>query len=515
MRAVERRANLAVVEGARSRVHHGTCPDALDQEGAPVSDWRRASVLGHTRYETIRREQALAVRHATGPGGLALVDGQAGTGKSYTIGAIRECYETAGHTVIGLAPTNAVAQDMQRDGFRRAATAHSELFALNNDRKRWDGRTVVVVDEAAMLDTKLTAMLATHAHNAGAKLILVGDDRQLSSIERGGMFGALKDRHGAAALTEVTRQYKNDDRRAASMMAEGNFHDALAMYDAKGGIRWTRTQDEARKALVEQWATDAVVAPKKSRFVFAYTNVDAAQLNADLREVRRARCELGADHQLNTVHGRLAFATGDRVQLTGAEKKSGLYNGSAGVIEAINGTRLTVKLDGKKGRTIQFDAAEFGKFQHGYAGTIYRGQGRTLDQTYLYHSEHWRSAASYVALTRHRDKAELFVARHTARDLRQLARQMARIDDRRAACQFYQIEDTEPVRPMTPRGLAASFSNPVSKARDDEDRATAREANHRPLTEHQAERLHRLADEVARESGPDPGRPANGNERDR
>ena len=69
---------------------------------------------------------------------------------------------------------------------------------------------------------------------------------------------------------------------------------------------------------------------------------------------------------------------------------------------------------------------------------IYKGQGRTLDQTYLYHSEHWRSAASYVALTRHRDKAEVFVARNTAADLKELARQMARVDNRKAASHYYQ-----------------------------------------------------------------------------
>ena len=79
-----------------------------------------------------------------------------------------------------------------------------------------------------------------------------------------------------------------------------------------------------------------------------------------------------------------------------------------------------MKLDGKQPKTITFDAASFDQFRHGYAGTIYQGQGRTLDQTYLYHSEHWRSAASYVALTRHRDKAELFVARNTADDVNQL-----------------------------------------------------------------------------------------------
>ena len=302
--------------------------------------------------------------------------------------------------------------------FATARTVHSELFALNNGRRQWDSRTVVMVDEAAMIDTKLMAELTAHAREAGAKLILVGDDRQLASIDRGGMFGALKDRYGAAALTEVTRQHKDEERRAASMMAEGNFADALAIYEEKGAIHWTRTQDEARAALVEHWAKDSAAAPDKSRFVFAYTNADVAQLNADLRAVRRQRGELGADHELPTAEGRQAFAAGDRIQFTGTDKKLGLYNGAAGTVTGIEGNadhRAARRHGG--GRSVTFDAAEFQSFRHGYAGTIYKGQGRTLDQTYLYHSEHWRSAASYVALTRHRDKAELFVATNTARDV--------------------------------------------------------------------------------------------------
>ncbi len=93
-------------------------------------------------------------------------------------------------------------------------------------------------------------------------------------------------------------------------------------------------------------------------------------------------------------------------------------------------------------------AGEFGQFRHGYAGTIYKGQGRTLDQTYLYHSQHWRSATSYVALTRHRENVTLFVATETARDLGQLARQMARVDDCRAASQFHRQENPEPRAPV-------------------------------------------------------------------
>jgi ATP-dependent exoDNAse (exonuclease V) alpha subunit len=402
---------------------------------------------------------------------LALIDGQAGTGKSFTMAAIRHVYEAQGYKVVGLAPTNAVAQDMQQEGFASARTVHSELFSLNNGRTQWDTRTVIMVDEAAMIDTRNMAMLTTHAHAAGAKLILVGDDRQLSSIERGGMFGVLKDRYGAAELAVVRRQHKHDDRRAAELMAEGNFHTALEIYDAKRAIQWTRTQPEARAALVAQWAEDSAANPTKSRFVFAYTNEDVDRLNRAIREMRKERGELESKgHKFETRHGPAEFSTGDRIQFTGTDKPKGLLNGQAGTVLAIEGSNIKVALDGRGHRVIEFDAAEFEDFRHGYAGTIYRGQGRTLDQTYLYHSEHWRSAASYVALTRHRDKAELFVATNTAADLKQLARQMARVDERRAASHFHHANERDPVRPLTPRELAARLGDPVVQAMHDREK---------------------------------------------
>jgi Ti-type conjugative transfer relaxase TraA len=422
-----------------------------------IDETRRGAVLAGEQFAAITAEQERAFRHATGAEGLALIDGQAGTGKSYTIAAVRAAYEADGRTVIGLAPTNTVAQDMATDGFGRAATIHSELFALNSGRRQWDAKTVVIVDEAAMLDTKLMAMVTAHAHEARAKLVLVGDDRQLSSIDRGGMFGALKDRYGAAALSEVKRQHKLDERRASEWMAEGNYHDSLNVYDRMGAIHWTRTQGEARAALIAQWAKDSAAQPDKTRFVFAYTNDDVDTLNAGLRAVRKQRGELGPDSMLETAHGHRNFAPGDRILFTGTDKKQGITNGRAGTIEAIEGSHVTVALDGRQAKTITVDAAAFNQIRHGYAGTIYKAQGRTLDQTYLYHSEHWRSAASYVALTRHRDKAELFVATNTARDVKELARQMGRTDDRRAASQFHHAPEISTAE-LTAAELHARFS---------------------------------------------------------
>jgi len=438
---VTRYTTTSVLEAERQVLHAAKGLAANRQHG--VKERFRAKIFSARDFAGISREQAQAFLHATGPEGLAIIDGQAGTGKSYSMAAIRKAYESQGHHVIGLAPTNAVAQDMGRDGFARATTIHSELFAVKNGRTAWSNRTVLMVDEAAMIDTKLMAQITSFANQANAKLILVGDDRQLSSIDRGGMFAVLRDQHGAAELSEVRRQSRNDDRRAAELMAEGNFHDALARYDTKGGIKWTRTQDEALAALVRKWAADTKAEPSKTRFVFAYTNDDVSKINFAIRQVRRERGELGEDHKFATKRGQEAYATGDRIQIIGTDKERGLLNGHAGTITKIKGTTIHLQLDGRARQVIAFDAKEFKEFRHGYAGTIYKGQGRTLDQTYLYHSEHWRSAASYVALTRHRDKAEVFVARNTASNLKELARQMARVDNRKAASHYYPADGAQ------------------------------------------------------------------------
>ncbi len=439
-----------------------TTSTVRDQERAALADGAAVAGAGHhrgvaTRHQeaalasrTLRDDQRAAFEHAVAGGGLKLVEGRAGTGKSYTLAAVREAHERAGHRVVGLAPTNAVAQDLKADGFTEAGTVHSALFGLKNGRTSWDRRTVVVVDEAAMLDSRVTGELLAEARRAGAKVILAGDDRQLASIERGGLFTELRQRHGAAEITEVTRQKVDWQRQAARDLAEGRFDTAVDAYDRHGAITWTADQDEARAALVARWKADTLADPKASRFVFAYTNADVSQVNAELRQVRRDRGELGSpDVRFETKHGAADFAVGDRVQFTDTDKKRHIYNGNAGVITGIDARtgQLTARLDaaaGAPGREVSWAAAEFEGFRHGYAGTIYKGQGKTLDHTYLLHTHHWRASASYVALTRQRESAQVFVAEDTARDARQLARQMGRGEVRAASVAWATADELAP-----------------------------------------------------------------------
>ena len=405
---------------------------------------------------SLRPDQQAAFDYATASGGLKIVEGRAGTGKSYTLGAIREAHERGGYSVLGLAPTNSVAQDLKADGFDQAATVHSELFRLKNGRTAWGSQTLVVVDEAAMLDSRVTGELLVEVKRAGAKLILAGDDRQLASIERGGLFAELRLRHGSAEITEVTRQKVDWQRQAARDLAEGRMVPAVEAFDRAGAISWSDSQSDALQKLVERWTKDTATAADDTRFVFAYTNKDVDTLNAALRHVRHDRGELGEGAEFATKHGVAQFAVGDRVQFTDTLRAAKIYNGNAGVITAIDAQSgvLHAVLDGAggQGRQVSWSAETFDGFRHGYAGTIYKGQGKTLDHSYLYHSHHWRQSSSYVALTRQRESAQIFVARETAKDVEQLARQMGRQEVRSASVAWATREELRAsLRPVVER----------------------------------------------------------------
>jgi len=466
--AAERFTTTTVREQERAALADGAAVAGVRQHRGVIARHQEAALA--TR--TLREDQRAAFEHAVGAGGLKLIEGRAGTGKSYTLAAVREAHEAAGYRIVGLAPTNAVAQNLKGDGFRNAGTVHAALFAIKNGRSPgWDERTVLVVDEAAMLDSRVTGELLAEAKSAGAKVILAGDDRQLASIERGGLFTELRRAHGAAEITEVTRQKVDWQRQAARDLAEGRFDAAVQAFDRHGAVTWTADQEAARAALVTRWKADTAADPQASRFVFAYTNVEVDRLNVELRQVRRDRGELGSpDAVLATKHGEAAFAVGDRVQFTDTAKKLGIYNGNAGTITGLDARtgQVAVRLDapaGKEGRTVAWSAAdEFEGFRHGYAGTIYKGQGKTLDHTYLLHTHHWRAAASYVALTRQRENAQVFVATETARDAQQLARQMARGEVRAASVAWATADELRPE--LRPR--AREVQQAPEPARQDE-----------------------------------------------
>ena len=399
------------------------------------------------REMTLDDEQVEAVRHVLDEGSLKILEGRAGTGKSHTLSAVRQAAERDGYEVIGLAPTNAVAQDLRDSGFRRATTLQSLLWyrehAPEHANAQVPGKSLVIVDEAAMLSTEHLDRLTRLAVETGAKLVLVGDDRQLASIERGGVFSDIRERIGSATLSAVRRQHQDWARQAARDFAEGRFREGLEAYEAHGLIHWQEDLEEARATLLERWSADTETSRGK-RFVFAYTNEEVRRLNDALQAIEIARGRVRDCITLETERGTLSVGVGDRIAFRGTWKPKGIYAGALATVASIEGTRMTVRSD--RGREIIFDNREFTNIDLGYAGTIYRGQGKTLDQTYLLHTHHWRDAASYVAMTRARAQTEVFVGRDQAPSLRALSAQMARQSSRGSTLRYQAPAEKEQQR---------------------------------------------------------------------
>lgn len=386
------------------------------------------TIMATAAFKGLSKEQHEAYLSAVNNGrDLSVWRGIAGAGKSRSMNVVRSAYEHGGYNVLGLAPTNVVVRDMERDGFKEARTVHSFLYGLEKGTLQLDSSTVLFVEEAAMVDNERLLPLLNHAVRSGAKVILVGDDRQLASVERGGMFTAIREKHGASELRQVHRQHEDWSKQASIDFADGRVEEAVKAYDKHDRITWTEDTREAKKELIAAWKRDTEVKSTKTRFVYAQTNKDVNELNAALRQVRLERGDLGQAHTFETVRGKVELSERDRIQFYKNDRQAGIYNGYVGTIERIEGRNITARLD--NGHRVSFDAKDFPGFGLGYVGTVYRGQGKTQLETYHLHTPLSDSRTSYVAMTRHRDNVSLFVGRATTPDVRSLARQMGRQND--------------------------------------------------------------------------------------
>jgi ATP-dependent exoDNAse (exonuclease V) alpha subunit len=190
----------------------------------------RAALAAHP---TAGEDQQAMVRDVCQGGqGVALVVGKAGTGKTFALGAARHAWQLDGHRLLAAAPTGIATVSLEAEGFEEVATCDRLLADLDRGRERLDARTVLVVDEAAMLGSRKLTRLLDHAEQARAKVVLVGDDRQLSAIDAGGGFRALRYRLGASELTENRRQHQAWEREALELVRSGLVEEAVAAYRA-------------------------------------------------------------------------------------------------------------------------------------------------------------------------------------------------------------------------------------------------------------------------------------------
>lgn len=415
MLAVERRMEEAGAALARSREHRvGRNQAAL---AATVAEVRSGRKLGD--------EQRAAVLHVTEGNDLALVVGYAGTGKSAMLGVARGVWEAEGYRVRGAALSGIAAEGLEAgSGIKSRTLASLEWgWAQGRAEDRLTARDVLVVDEAGMVGSRQMERVLTHAREAGAKVVLVGDPEQLQAIEAGAAFRALAERHGAAEIAEVRRQRDDWQRDATRELATGRTAEAIARYERAGTVQGHAAQEEARVALVAGWARARQESPTQSEVMLAHTRAEVAELNRLARVAMGGAGVLGREHQVQTEAGPRALAAGDRVMFlrneralgagTGGGGGAAVKNGTLGTVLAVEarGERLTVALDGAGGKeggaAVTFYIRDYGHIEHGYAATVHKAQGVTVDRAHVLAGPGMDRHAAYVALTRHRESVAL------------------------------------------------------------------------------------------------------------
>lgn len=271
-----------------------------------------------------------------------------------------------------------------------------------------------------MVGTRQMRRVLEVAERGGAKVVMVGDPEQLQAIEAGAPFRQLIERLGAMEITEVRRQRDDWQRAATRELAMGRTQAAIERYDAAGAVHGHDTREEARRALVTDWMADRVRDPAASRMLLAYTRADVAELNWLARAVLRTAGRLGPDQAVETTNGERAFAAGDRVMFLRNERSLGVKNGTLGTLTALGRSGMVVRLD--DGRNLRFDRKEYADLTHGYAATIHKMQGATVDRAYVLASRHMDRHATYVAMSRHRHATKLRYGREDFASVEELGR---------------------------------------------------------------------------------------------
>jgi conjugative relaxase-like TrwC/TraI family protein len=370
------------------------------------------------RHTSAGEDQAAMVRDLTrGGAGVAVVVGRAGSGKTWALGLAREAFELDGYQVLGVAPTGIATVGLADEGFTDARTVDRLLLDLQRGRVKLDGRTVLVVDEAAMVATRKLAPLLQHAERSGAKVVLVGDDRQFASIEAGGGFRALRLRLGASELTVNRRQVEAWEQRAIEDVRAGRIEQAIAAYAEHDRIRAFEARDDRDRVLISDWWQ--AHQQGEQPVIYSHRRAQVDQLNQVCQRLRAEHGQLGAERL--TVGDR-SFAVGDVVVLgANARDRLGVVNGTTAIVEDLDlhGRAMIVRtLEEEPPRTVRLpvwylDAAirpgQSRRVDLAYARTDMRSQGRTERRALLALDGAEDMQGGYVQLTRSKHRTDLYL----------------------------------------------------------------------------------------------------------
>lgn len=374
----------------------------------------REKVLGEVlaRHAQLSAEQRGAIEHVMAPARIAAVIGRAGAGKTTMMRAAREVWEAAGYRVVGAALAGKAAEGLSREAGIGSHTLSSWELRWHNGRDALDGRTVMVIDEAGMIASRQMATFVEAASRTGAKLVLVGDPDQLQPIEAGAAFRSIAERIGYAELETIYRQHEQWMRDASLDLARGRIADALSAYRAQGRILGSELKAQAIDNLIADWNRD--YDPAKTSLILAHLRRDVRSLNDLARGKLIERGLLEQGHAFRTADGERHFAVGDQIMFLQNEGSLGVKNGMIGKVVEAEPRRFIAELgEGEHRQRVEVDQRFYCHVDHGYATTIHKSQGATVDRVKVLASLSLDRHLTYVAMTRHREDVALYYGRRS------------------------------------------------------------------------------------------------------
>lgn len=424
-----------------------------------VSDRKLEKALADCPQELNAGQRDATTKIVQGPD-MVTVQGPPGSGKTTMLKVARDAIERSGGDVIGLCPTNRAARELkdssgincytldkflydQEKGAKEAIKHHATMLAREAmGLSTWKQpkidvgrRTTIVVDECSMADNEKLAKVLEHAQNKGCRVVLIGDQRQLPAIGQGGLFREIHERMSPEAkgeLTEIVRQKDPWTRAAIQAFGRGEIKEAMKEYEARGFVSVSENRDEAMGRLVGAWSVRGMNNPK-DHLMLAPTNAEVNALNDMAQKTRLLAGELG--WKSVTVGGEKIHEN-DRVLFTENKKQLGIINSEFGTVTDIDQRRmrLTVQVDGAD-RPVSFSLAQFDGLKRGYAATVHRAQGMTLDQnSYILFGGTMQSREmTYVQISRARADTFLFTDKATTAELGDIDRQASRSVEKTAA----------------------------------------------------------------------------------
>ncbi len=380
---------------------------AVDQVDARLAIAHRERELG----THLTMGQRAAVMGLTTSGrGTELVVGVAGAGKTTALAAVREAFEAEGFEVIGTSTSGQAARTLKRQaGIESSRTLASLTWRLEHGRLALTNRHVVIVDEAAMSEDAALLSVLSAASRAKAKVVLVGDHRQLGAVGPGGGFESLVARYGAAVhvLADNVRQHEVADRAALAELRDGDVAKAVASYARRGPIVVSRDRSSALDAVVSGWAAD--VAAGHQAAMYAWRRVDVAELNRRGREAWRSLGRLRGDELV--APGGTPYAVGDRVVALAPGAGGSVVTSETGTVAALDAKAraLVVRMD-DHGDLRRLEAEEIAddRLAHAYAVTVHRSQGSTVQRAHALEDGGGRELA-YVKMSRAKERSTVYV----------------------------------------------------------------------------------------------------------